>query len=399
MKNKWCNHMKLKQLHFLFFIIIKGAATLAALFIMLLFFSNIRHLVWQIRQYGLYSPLADYYGISVSPDIDTSEENMQKLDDALVEFFLKTNDSESLLLSVDTQILLYDEGFITRDELENKDFVITVNEAYLSRHPIYDTKGNPVVLPENKQENYLLVPEKYRSQEQEFKAYYEENNTFLRYYIDDLKTMGIEAAHQKKHDIIPTNIIYISNGQSFKVYNMDPGGKYRCTLTDPLISVITNENVSPAQIPAYTTHRDYLVKADTPQRLEQLNQIIRETGLTAFLRDFSPVCQEYFSSLKMNLTAISVQLMIALALQTISFLLAKHTIKKAEINALITANSITWITAACFFIFLLYFLHFPLTFMAILSTISLLLADTLLFRTVLHKNKPISLNQETAYQK
>ena len=235
--------MKQKQPHSIFLFIIKGAATTAALFMMLLFFSNSRRLIQQFQQYKLYSSLSGYYGISISPDIDASPENIQKLDDALVEFFLRTNGSESLLLNVDTQILLYDEGFITRDELKDKDFVITVNEAYLSKHPIYDTGGKPVALPENKTENYLLVPEKYRSQEQEFKAYYEENNTFLRYYIDDLKAMGIEAAHEQKHDIIPTNIIYISNGQSYQVYNMEPNGIYHSTLTDPLVSEIGRAHV------------------------------------------------------------------------------------------------------------------------------------------------------------
>lgn len=289
--------------------------------------SNSRRLIQQFQQYKLYSSLSGYYGISISPDIDASPENIQKLDDALVEFFLRTNGSESLLLNVDTQILLYDEGFITRNELKDKDFVITINEAYLSKHPIYDTGGKPVALPENKTENYLLVPEKYRSQEQEFKAYYEENNTFLRYYIDDLKAMGIEAAHEQKHDIIPTNIIYISNGQSYQVYNMEPNGIYHSTLTDPLVSVITNENVSTAQIPAYTTHRDYLVKADTPKRLAQLNQIIRETGLDTFLREFAPISQQYFSSLRMNITAMLIQLSIALILLIITFLLTKHSTK------------------------------------------------------------------------
>lgn len=321
------NQMKPKQLHSIFLFIIKGAATMTALFMMLLFFSNSRRLIQQFQQYKLYSSLSGYYGISISPDIDASPENIQKLDDALVEFFLRTNGSESLLLNVDTQILLYDEGFITRDELKDKDFVITVNEAYLSKHPIYDTGGKPVALPENKTENYLLVPEKYRSQEQEFKAYYEENNTFLRYYIDDLKAMGIEAAHEQKHDIIPTNIIYISNGQSYQVYNMEPNGIYHSTLTDPLVSVITNENVSTAQIPAYTTHRDYLVKADTPKRLAQLNQIIRETGLDTFLREFAPISQQYFSSLRMNITAMLIQLSIALILLIITFLLTKHSTK------------------------------------------------------------------------
>jgi len=94
--------MKQKQPHSIFLFIIKGAATTAALFMMLLFFSNSRRLIQQFQQYKLYSSLSGYYGISISPDIDASPENIQKLDDALVEFFLRTNGSESLLLNVDT---------------------------------------------------------------------------------------------------------------------------------------------------------------------------------------------------------------------------------------------------------------------------------------------------------
>lgn len=375
----------MQAIYSILFFFIKGAATIVLLFLMFFFFSTTHTLVQELWQYKLYSPLTNFYAVSISPSIDVSRENMQELNDALVKFFFRTNGPESLLLNVDTQILLYDQGFIRHDELEDKNFVITVNETYLTKNPIYDTAGNPVLLPENKEENYLLVPEKYRSHAQEFKDYYEENNTFLKYYVDDLKTMGVEEAHQIKHDRIPTNIIYISNGQSYHVPNMEPDGKYKCTLTDPLVSVITNENVSIAQIPAYLTNQDYLVKADNQNQLSELHQIIRETGLDAFLLNFSPICQQHLSSMKIELASLSVYLVTLLILQSITYLLTKYIIKKTGTKALITTNIITRITAVCLFTFLLYSLEFPVTFTTIFSTIFLLLTDRLLLRTALHK--------------
>lgn len=389
----------MQAIYSIFFFFIKGAAAIVLLFLVFFFFSTTHTLVQKLWQYTLYSPLANFYAVSISPSIDVSRENMQELNNALVKFFFRTNGPDSLLLHVDTQILLYDQGFICRDELEDKNFAITINEAYLTKNPIYDTAGNPVLLPENKEENYLLLPEKYRSHAQEFKDYYEENNTFLKYYIDDLKTMGVEEAHQQKHDRIPTNIIYISNGQSYHVPNMEPDGKYKCTLTDPLVSVITNENVSIAQIPAYLTNQDYLVKADSQNQLSELHQIIRETGLDAFLLNFSPICQQHLSSMKIDLAFLSVYLVTILILQSITYLLTKYIIKKAGTKALITTNIIIQVAAVCLFTFLLCSLEFPVTFITIISTIFLLLTDTLLLRTALHKNKPISLNQETAYRK
>ena len=179
-------------IYFFFFILIKGIAAATALFMAFFFFSTTHTLIQEAWKHKLYSPLTDYYAISISPSIDFDRENMQKLNHALAQFFLKTNNSQSLLLHADTQIRLCDEGFITREELKDENFAITINEAYLANYPIYDIDGNPVTIQGNKSENYLLIPETYRLQEQKLKNYYEENNTFLKYYIDDLKTIQNE---------------------------------------------------------------------------------------------------------------------------------------------------------------------------------------------------------------
>ncbi len=376
-------------IYFFFFILIKGIAAATALFVAFFFFSTTHTLIQEAWKHKLYSPLTDYYAISISPSIDFDGENMQKLNHALIQFFLKTNNSQSLLLHADTQIRLCDEGFITREELKDENFAITINEAYLANYPIYDIDGNPVTIQGNKSENYLLIPEKYRLQEQKLKNYYEENNTFLKYYIDDLKTMGIDDAHKQKHEKIPTNIIYISNGQSYQIPNMEADGMYKCTLTDPLVSIITNENVSIAQIPAYITNQDYIVKADSQKRLNELKEIIHETGLNSFILNFAPVSQQHLSVMKLSLASLFVYLVILLILQSITFLLEKYTAKKAGAKALICTCLAAWIIALCLFAYLLYSWDFPATFIMVFGTVFLLLADILLLKTAMCINIPI----------
>lgn len=160
---------------------------------------------------------------------------------------------------------------------------------------------------------------------------------------------------------------------------------YKCTLTDPLVSIITNENVSIAQIPAYITNQDYIVKADSQKRLNELKEIIHETGLNSFILNFAPVSQQHLSVMKLSLASLFVYLVILLILQSITFLLEKYTAKKAGTKALICTCLAAWISALCLFAYLLYSWDFPATFIMVFSTVFLFLVDILLLKTVLMK--------------
>lgn len=344
--------------------ILKGVTIAVTLLMLVLLVNNSFWLYQRLEKYGSYNSLKEYYGISISPYIDASEEGLQKLDDALVLFYKKTDGKDSILLNVETQVLLYDGGFIDKDELDIKDYAISINETYLREHPIYDVKGKAVKITGNKKENYLVVPVKYQGMEAEIKEYYEENNTFLRYYIDDLKKIGIEAANNQKHITIPTHIIYIADGQTCKVYNMYIGGKLNCILKDPLISVITTENVSIAQIPGYVTNQDYLIKVDRSSKLRDMEKAIKETGLDRYLLNFSPVINQYYSDLKINAVHVLLQFIIIIALHCLTFIFEMRFFQGLSLWKLIICIAISWLLS--FFLLPFFQLSFrPMVFMGI----------------------------------
>jgi len=310
-----------------FSIVLRGVVNTATLLMLILIIQNGGRLVKELTRYNVYTSLNGYYGISISPDIDVSKTGIRKLDDALVSFFKESNGEESILISPGNQVRLYNDGFMEYQELEVKDYVITVNEAYLKKYPIYDTDGKAVEITGDRTENYLLVPAKYMLMEAGLKEYYEENNTFLKYYIDDLRIMDIEEAHNQQHQTVPLNIIYISDGQTHDIYDWGfQLGRLNGVMKDCLIDVVTTENVSIAQIPSYVTFKDYLILADTPQKRENIEQIFKSTGLDAFIMDFNSVIKIYRSMLVKNITIILIQLLILIVIRLIIFMMDKRLI-------------------------------------------------------------------------
>lgn len=311
-----------------FVILFRGVAFFAALLIMVLLLNNATYLCMKLKRYNVYLGLNDYYGITISPDIDTSINGIQRLDDALVSYFKKTIGNNSRLFSVGSQVMLYNDGFIDKTELNIRDYTITVNEAYLKENPVYDTNGKAVEILGETNEYYLLVPEKYRDIETDIKNYYEENNTFLKYYTEDVKALGLEEAHKQVHETVPLNVIYIMDDQEYAVYNLNIYGKLDGIIKNPLVQVITHDNVSDAQIPYYVTSKNYLVKIINDVEMEIFNQVLAETGIDDFILSIDSVNEQYHNELKNNIIAIIIQLSILLIVQLGVRILEKKILKK-----------------------------------------------------------------------
>ena len=325
------------------FTLLRGAALWLALMITILLFVNGIRVVENAKQYSGYRDLAGYYGVRISPNIDVSEEGIQRLDDALVAFYRATNGENSRLFSVGSQVMLYNDGFISREELDFKEYVVTVNMTYLKEKPVYGTDGSVVRITGNSEEDYLLVPEKYRDREAELKQYYQENNTFLRYYVDDAKAYGIKAAHEQKHTLIPLNIIYVSDGQRHRMNNLADSGKLQGVIEDPIIKVVTTENVSPAQIPHYVTNQDYLVRISDAEQRQVFEQVLKDTGLAGFIMQVYSVKDEAGKNLKLNAGALLIQAVLLIFIQMGITILQKKLFKNMDQRLIVRNIIISWI--------------------------------------------------------
>ncbi len=335
-----------KKVYLVILALFKGVALYTMLLLLLLILNNSNRLFQTFRKYDQYHALDGYYGIRISPEIDISESGLQKLDEALVRFFKATNGDNSRLLSVGTQISLYDNGIISFEEMDTKDFIVTVNETYLRECPIYDLNGNEVRITENLDQDYLLVPEKYRSMSEKLKTYHEENNTFLRYFIEDSKKMGMEAAHNQVHEIIPLNLIYIKDEQFVEVYNMNGRGKLNAIVKEPLVKIVTNDNVSDAQIPHYITHQDYLIKITDDNR-NSIYQALKESGLEDFVMEIYSVWAEYRHNIIQNIGILFIQLSLICIIGCCTYKMETRYLKDISPDMLINIFVFSWIILIC----------------------------------------------------
>lgn len=218
-----------------FYVFIRGGALWLSLLLIFLLMINSVRLAQKTKQYNGYSELNGYYGIRISPNIDSSDAEMQKLDDALITFFKSTNGEQSRLFSVGNQVELYNDGFISQEDLDFKDYTVTVNETCLMEHPVYDINGTAVEITGNPNEDYLLIP-------------------------DNLKNME-----------------------------------------DAIISVITAENVSTAQIPHYITNQDYMIHITNAEQQILFEQALKSSGLSDFVMQVYSLSNDFFHEVKKNI--------------------------------------------------------------------------------------------------
>lgn len=149
-----------------------------------------------------------------------SEENLEKRKKIYIDF----NRMGAILADFNFYSPLY------KDEKEDAEFPdyyeVRVNPNYLKIFPVKDSEGNIVQISESEQKFVVLIPEKYKEQEEELREYFE---------------YGINGS-SNKGDLKEIKIIWIQNNQRFFSCQLDVGIEEYNTITDPLVEVLTEEN-------------------------------------------------------------------------------------------------------------------------------------------------------------
>ncbi len=182
----------------------------------------------QSQNYGMFYPLLT--GYDKEDAIDNTKFNVtvaQKLYPIL-------NREGSLLINARE----YEETALRL----NKDYkgirTIKVNNNYLSQFPIMDDTGNKVAFSESEKDYILLVPEKYKAQQQRI----------IDFFTNDRKQW---ALYQKYHYNQPVpdymthqklKIVWLKNEQKVFSFNPDVFPQEGNTILDPIIEVITEKN-------------------------------------------------------------------------------------------------------------------------------------------------------------
>ncbi len=248
---------------------------------------------------------------------------------------------------IGNQLLLYNAGMMDINDLKVTDYAVTINTGYLKANQLRDIDGNLIDIDEDSGIDYLIVPEKYRSSEEEIRDYFIENNTFLRYYFDDKIKYGIAKAHEQKHPDNQLEIIYMKNDMTFPSYL--PYGQIGNTIKDPVFMVATSSNVSDVQIPAYITSQRYLVKNELVQ------EAIETAGLEKDIMRVEDVYEAYQKDLCRNIFVVIVQGMGSILIEVIIYLIYKKMLyekmRYLMISWLLTGAAVTavyWILSLTF---------------------------------------------------
>lgn len=312
--------------------LMRSVALFAAVSLFMMAINNVSQGIPKIRNAEKYQELKGYQGLILSGEMETSEENQRKLDKRMADFFRQTNESSGLLFSPQSAFRTYNSYSsinLGTEELTLTDYAISVNNNYLKLNPAYDLNGKPIFAEENALEFKVLVPEKYKTMEQELFEHYTEELTFLHYYNQDLETSGIEGAHEAVHEPLPVEIIFIENGQKFFMYDSSYNKYVNEYIEDPIIKIVTSANVSTPQIPYYVTAQKFVV--DTLNNSEIVEKALSDTGLKTSVIGLRSAYEKYSDTLKKTVFTVLLQAVlaaIAMAAAMISVRIAGKNISK-----------------------------------------------------------------------
>lgn len=228
-----------------------------------------------------------------NPDDEVQRDNFENKNKV---FFDITNQNDGLLMRPSDSYLQPDikEKFYKghpewREEMSS----VSINSNYLNINPIFDTQGNQVILNNDSPVLYVLVPQKYYSDNQEIQAHYEK-------YIASM----LKSFKQGKPDKIDLNIIYVKDNQNYFSINPTCGADRGFVYTDPVAIVYNNATMSGDSAGAFITQGYYYAKIDnTNNPAASLQGALQQSGLDEHLITapslYNYVSTEFYNNTKL----------------------------------------------------------------------------------------------------
>ena len=152
-----------------------------------------------------------------------SEENIEKC----YNLYMSLNKKGGILAKFD-KYRISDEKY--KSGIEYKDNNIIINPNYLKSNAIYDLNGKKVEISEQNHNCIVLVPEKFKSEEE----------NIIKYYKKILLSYESNSTELTKE----IQIIWIRDGQKFFSYRIDINPNENSCVENPLVMVITEANAN-----------------------------------------------------------------------------------------------------------------------------------------------------------
>lgn len=190
-----------------------------------------------------------------------------------------------------------------------------MNPNYLRKYPIYNDKGDRVYISEKNKNWVILIPDKFKNDEEQIREYYESR-----------KKSYLECARSK------LDIIWIKSNQKYFSYDVSVNPKDGNYVEDPVVLVGTEEGLFPYwNSVIFNTDGDPVkVKINKEISLyDQIKPIINSVGIdTSSLRinladeEVVSISNEYKNMLKvliMGMSSIAIMLVIIVTQSVLNF--------------------------------------------------------------------------------
>ncbi|OQR53475.1 bacteriocin-associated integral membrane family protein [Bacillus sp. CDB3] len=187
----------------------------------------------QMKSYGMMPTKAPYPYNNPNAALE--------LFDKKYKFFKYTNDKGAILIQFSDAYRAKQNGIELKGAPVYEEKTILINNNYLKLNPIYELDGKLVNIKDDDDTLTVLVPEKYKQEENRLKRYLGKEYYFQKYKVKNnfLKDAGKELPFKEDMKI---NIIWVKNNQSYFTFSNDIARDTNNRFYDGIAMILTNTN-------------------------------------------------------------------------------------------------------------------------------------------------------------
>lgn len=231
-------------------------------------------------------------GMSQTNNILKQEENFQKVSNCHFTEIRLTSGASDYISQFEAKgskfyreldgILISNRGISRNlDDQNNIDDVLSntvfINKDYLNVNPIYDLSGNPINIDEStikENETIVLVPEKYKNQENElYQAFYDWYQ-FARYVTIPTTELPEEER------TVDLRLVFVKDQQTYFAFDtseIDLADNY---INDPFAVLVTKNNMDDSYYSNYICNGEYLLFENDHQSMGKILNTADHTGIS-----------------------------------------------------------------------------------------------------------------------
>ena len=202
---------------------------------------------------------------------------------------------------------IIDSLYANKEKLTPLDNAVFINDEYLHVNPIFDTKGNVVIInsvnvPDNKLT--VLVPEKYKESGDIIRQSFTEWYRFSRY-------LSLPYDNRSEEDVL-VDILYVANEQTYFAFSTSQEYIESNYISDPFAVIVTNNNMDKSFYANYVCNGKFFIS--DRYSAEHILNITKECGLENELVNIpvvSSAVENLMNNCKSTIITSSVSLMIS----------------------------------------------------------------------------------------